>query len=75
MNIGVIFAGGTGTRMNSKEKPKQFLEIFNKPIIIHTLEHFQYHEDIDAIVIACLKEWIPYLEELIYKYRIDKVKK
>ena len=39
-NIAVIFAGGTGTRMHSKEKPKQFLEIHNKPIIIHTLEVF-----------------------------------
>ena len=75
MNIAVIFAGGYGTRMHSKDRPKQFLEIFNKPVIIHTLERFQYHADIDAIVIACVKEWIAYLDDLIYKYRIDKVKK
>ena len=37
MNIAVIFAGGTGTRMNSKDKPKQFLKMHDKPIIIHTL--------------------------------------
>ena len=59
MNIGVIFAGGVGSRMHSKERPKQFLELYNKPIIIHTLEHFENNEDIDAIVIACIEEWIP----------------
>ena len=42
MNIGVIFAGGVGSRMNSKSKPKQFLELNGKPIIIHTLEHFEH---------------------------------
>ena len=74
MNIGVIFAGGVGSRMHSKERPKQFLELYNKPIIIHTLEHFENNEDIDAIVIACIEEWIPYLEKLLYKFRIEKVK-
>ena len=43
MNIAVIFAGGTGARMNSREKPKQFLTLYNKPIIVHTLEHFEKH--------------------------------
>lgn len=75
MNIAVIFAGGVGTRMNSKEKPKQFLEVYHKPIIIHTLDVFEKHELIDAIVIACKEEWIEYLENLIKKYHIDKVKK
>ena len=75
MNIGVIFAGGVGSRMHSKDRPKQFLELYNKPIIIHTLEHFENNEEIDAIVVACVEEWIPYLEKLLYKFRIDKVKK
>ncbi len=75
MNIGVIFAGGVGTRMRTKERPKQFLEVCNKPIIIYTLEHFEKNPNIDAVVIACVKDWIPYLEELIYKFRIEKVKK
>jgi len=75
MNIAVIFAGGVGKRMHSKECPKQFLKIYNKPIIIHTLEYFEKHPLIDAIVISCVEEWMPYLEELIYKYRIEKVKK
>lgn len=74
-HIGVIFAGGVGSRMHSKERPKQFLEVHSKPIIIHTLEHFEKNDEIDAVVIACVSEWIDYLSELIYKYRIDKVKK
>lgn len=75
MNIAVIFAGGVGARMKSKGRPKQFLELYGKPIIIYTLEHFENNEQIDAIAIACVKEWIPYLEELIERFRITKVKK
>lgn len=75
MNIAVIFAGGVGRRMHSKERPKQFLEMYNKPVIIHTLEHFQNHSLIDAIVVVCVEGWIPYLNDLIYKFRIEKVRK
>ena len=75
MNIGVIFAGGVGKRMNSRVKPKQFINVYGKPIIIHTLELFDNHEEIDAIAVACLEEWIPYLEELLEKFNIRKVKK
>lgn len=74
MNIGVIFAGGVGSRMHSKDTPKQFLCVHGKPIIIHTLEHFEKCADIHAVVIACIESWIPYLKELLYKYRMDKVK-
>ena len=75
MNIGVIFAGGVGKRMNSRVKPKQFINVYGKPIIIHTLELFDNHEEIDAIALACLEDWIPYLEELLEKFNIKKVKK
>lgn len=73
MNIGVIFAGGVGARMHTKDRPKQFLEIYGKPIIIHTLEYFQNHSMIDAIVVVCVKDWIPYMHNLILKYDINKV--
>lgn len=73
MNIAVIFAGGVGARMHSTDKPKQFLEIHGKPIIIHTLEHFEMHPAIDIIIISCLEEWIPYCKEIVEKYRITKV--
>ncbi|GFI44009.1 2-C-methyl-D-erythritol 4-phosphate cytidylyltransferase [Lachnospiraceae bacterium] len=60
--------------MNQKALPKQFLKLHGKEIIIHTLEHFQSHEEIDGIVIACVEEWIHYLEDLLKKYNMDKVK-
>lgn len=75
MNIAVIFAGGVGSRMHSKDKPKQFLEMYNKPIIIHTIEYFEKNLEIDAIVVVCVADWFDYLEKLLYRFRIDKVKK
>lgn len=74
MNIAIIFAGGTGQRMNTASKPKQFLELHGKPIIIYTLEHFQNHPEIDGAVLVCLKSWIGYCKELLTKFHITKVK-
>lgn len=72
-NIAVIFAGGTGRRMCTVSKPKQFLELNGKPVIIYTLELFDNHPDIDGIVVACLSDWIPYLEKQLRKFEINKV--
>ena len=74
-NIAVVFAGGIGRRMNSKALPKQFLRLYGKEIIIYTLEHFEHHKEIDQIVISCIEDWIPFMEELLIKYRMKKVKK
>lgn len=73
MNIGVIFAGGSGTRMNTKSRPKQFLELNGKPIIIYTIELFDNHPDIDGIVVVCLESWIPFLLKMLKKFEITKV--
>lgn len=59
--------------MCTVSKPKQFLELNGKPVIIYTLELFDNHPEIDGIVIACLKEWIPYLEKQLRKFEINKV--
>lgn len=75
MNLAVIFAGGVGSRMNSKERPKQFLEMYNKPIIIHTLEYFDNHPLIDGIVVVCVADWITYMNCLLDKFQIKKVKR
>ena len=72
--IAIIFAGGTGQRMNTKTKPKQFLELHGKPIIIYTMEHFNDHELIDGIIVVCVKEWIDYCRNLVDKFHIEKVK-
>lgn len=74
MNIAVIFAGGTGQRMNTKTKPKQFLELHGKPILVYTVEVFNKHNEIDGIVLVILEEWIDYCKELVMKYRLTKVK-
>lgn len=74
MNTALIFAGGTGQRMKSATKPKQFLELYGKPIIIYTIELFENNEEIDGIVVVCLESWIPYLEKLLDKFQIKKVK-
>lgn len=74
MTAALIFAGGTGRRMNTRSKPKQFLEIHGKPIIVYTLEHFEYHEQIDNIVVVCIKDYIEELKGLLGRFGITKVK-
>lgn len=74
MNIAVIFAGGAGRRMHTKSRPKQFLEYQGKPIIIYTLELFDNHPMIDGIVVACVEGWIPFLEKMLKKFEITKVR-
>ena len=73
MNLAIIFAGGVGARMHTVSRPKQFLELAGKPIIIYTLELFDVHPEIDAIVVACLESWIPFLEKMLRKFEINKV--
>lgn len=72
-NIAVIFAGGSGKRMNTVSRPKQFLELQGKPIIIYTLELFDTHPEIDGIVVVCIESWIPFLKKQFKKFEITKV--
>ena len=72
-NVALIFAGGTGTRMSSRSVPKQFLILGGKPVIIHTLEYFQLHPQIDEICVVCLEEKIQELKGLLLRYQITKV--
>ena len=74
MNTALIFAGGAGRRMHSAGKPKQFLELHGKPIIIYTLEYFDRHPQIDAIAVVCIEGWIDYLRDLLDRFRIRKVR-
>lgn len=73
-NIAIIFAGGTGQRLNNGENsiPKQFLKINEKPIIIHTLELFQNHHSIDKIYIAIHPDYYEYMQKLVKHYYITK---
>ena len=69
----VIFAGGTGVRMHSKGRPKQFLELNGKPVLIYTLEHFASHEMIDGIVVVCKEDWIERLKYYLRRFEIGKI--
>lgn len=75
MNIAIIFAGGVGTRMNTKDRPKQFLMVHGKPIIVHTIEKFQEHNEVDGIIVVCVEGWLEYMKEMQYRYRLDKIGK
>ena len=71
-NIAIIFAGGVGSRMGSNV-PKQFMKVYGKEIIIHTLERFQYNDKIDLIYVGCIEEYIHELELMVQKYHISKI--
>lgn len=73
MVTALIFAGGTGQRMNARSKPKQFLELHGKPIIIYTLEHFEFNSAVDNIMVVCLESWIEELKGMLNRYSINKV--
>lgn len=73
-SIVIIFAGGTGQRMNHKSGiPKQFLTISGIPIIIHTLKIFENHQEINKIIVVCLESYIQQLQIEISKYQISKI--
>ena len=73
-NIAIIFAGGVGTRLNGMDTvPKQFLKVFGKPIIVHTLELFQQNPNIDKIYISIVESHFEYMKELIEYYHLSKV--
>lgn len=72
--IAIIFAGGSGHRMGAG-RPKQFLEVSGRPIIIHTLDIFENHPRVDDIYIACKEDYIDKLNKMIKRYDISKVRK
>ncbi len=74
MNIALIIAGGTGHRMG-QEIPKQFLNVYDKPVIIYTLEGFQRHQEIDAIEVVCLEGWSEMLRAYSKQFNIDKLRR
>ena len=65
---GVILAGGKGTRMGNVEKPKQFMELGEKPIIVHTIEKFIMNTEFCGILVLTPKQWIKHTQDLIRKY-------
>jgi len=73
MNIAIIIAGGVGSRLG-QDIPKQFINVYDKPIIIYTLEGFQKHPLIDAIEVVCLDGWHDVLKAYAKQFNITKLK-
>lgn len=73
MNIVIVLAGGTGTRVGAG-RPKQFIEVLGKPVLAYTCEIFQQNERIDAIEVVCHYDWMDYCKDMVSKYELNKVK-
>lgn len=71
-NIALIIAGGVGARMH-QDIPKQFLNVYDKPVIVYTMEAFQKHPDIDSIFVVCLDGWHDVLKAYAKQFGISKL--
>lgn len=68
----LLMAGGIGQRVGA-DVPKQFIEIFGKPVIAYTMEIFQCHPEIDFIELICLKGFENYLQKIAEENSISKL--
>lgn len=73
MNVAVIIAGGSGRRMG-QDIPKQFINVYDKPVLIYTLESFQKHPQIDAIELVCIDGWQDIVWAYAKQFGITKLK-
>ena len=73
MNIAIIIAGGSGQRVG-QDIPKQFINVYDKPVLIYTLEGFQHHPQIDEIGLVCLDGWHDVVRAYAKQFNIDKLK-
>ena len=71
-NIAIIIAGGSGSRMG-QNIPKQFINVYDKPVLIYTLEGFQRHPMIDAIEVVCIEGWEKVLQAYANQFNISKL--
>ena len=73
MNIAIIIAGGVGNRMG-QSIPKQFINVYDKPILMYTLEGFEKHPMVDAIEVVCIEGWENVVWSYAKQYNITKLK-
>lgn len=73
MTIAIIIAGGVGNRMG-QSIPKQFINVYDKPILFYTLEGFEKHPMIDAIELVCIDGWESVVWSYAKQYGISKLK-
>ncbi len=72
MNIAVILAAGVDPNFQMNI-PKQFVNVNNRPVVVYTMEQFQKHPEIDAIMVACLAGWEKMIEAYARQFGIDKL--
>lgn len=72
MITAIILAGGIGSRVGA-DRPKQFIEVLNKPILAYTIEIFEKHTEVDAIEVVCHKSWKDYLKSIVTQFGYKKV--
>ncbi len=72
-NVVLLTAAGTGSRMG-QDIPKQFMHVENKPLIIHTMEAFQNHPNVDAIMVVTLPAWAAVLQAYASQFNISKLR-
>ena len=73
MTTAIVIAGGSGRRMG-QAIPKQFINVYDKPVIIYTLESFQRHPQVDAIEVVCIDGWHDVLRSYAAQYNITKLR-
>lgn len=73
MNVAVIIAGGVGNRMG-QDIPKQFISVYDKPVLVYSLENFQNHEKVDAIEVVCIDGWHEVVWAYARQFNITKLK-
>ncbi len=73
MNYALIIAGGSGNRMG-QDIPKQFINVYDKPVLIYTLESFQKHPLINAIEVVCISGWESMVQAYANQFNITKLK-
>jgi 2-C-methyl-D-erythritol 4-phosphate cytidylyltransferase len=73
MNVAIIIAGGVGSRMG-QDIPKQFINVYDKPVLIYTLESFQKHPEIDAMEVVCIEGWQDIVWAYAKQFNITKLK-
>lgn len=64
-------AGGLGKRMGNTERPKQFLLLAGKPIVIHTIEKFTLSQEFKKIIVSTHPQWLQYMKDIVAKYIVD----
>tara|TARA_B100002019_G_scaffold96729_1_gene83259 strand:- start:7456 stop:8178 length:723 start_codon:yes stop_codon:yes gene_type:complete len=73
MNFALILTGGVGQRLRKSGLPKQFIELYGKPIVAHTIEKFEHCKEIDQIIVVCHSSWLEKMHAIINKFEFKKV--